>query len=106
MSTPRQIQDVVAEIAHLYPSTQIKLSPLPSGVCFLWATLGARSFVIEYDPKRGAGVSENFPDTPLCVGHDEVYQSLDEGIARFKALLADAARTEPASAMALHDKKL
>lgn len=106
MNTPHQLQDLVAEIVHLHPSAQLELDPLPSGVCFLRLALNGREFVLEFDPKRGAGVSENFPDTPPFVGHDEAYDSLDRGIARFQELLASAASVaaEPMTAFALHDK--
>ena len=107
MSAPTPIQDLVGEIAHLHPSAVLELSPLPSGVCFLWVSLNNRDFVIEYDPKRGTGVSENFPDTPLFVGHDEAYPTLEAAITRFRSLLAGAAKTESTSgAMALHDKPI
>ena len=105
---PIQLQDLIADVAHVHPSAQLEFSPLPSGVCFLWTALNDRHFVIEYDPKRGAGVSENFSDSPAFVGHDEVYPSLEEGIVRFKALMAEAARTpaQPTEAYALHDKPI
>ena len=109
MSTPIQLQDLVADVAHAHPSAQLEFDPLPSGVCFFWVSLDGRNFVIEYDPKSGAGVSENFPDTPPFIGHDEAFPLLDEAVARFKELLASAARGETASspfaAMALHDRK-
>lgn len=91
MNTPRQLQDLVAEIVHAYPSAQLELDPLPSGVCFLWATVAARNFVLEFDPKQGAGVSENLPDTPPFVGHDHGFSSLDQAIESFKKMLAEAA---------------
>jgi hypothetical protein len=108
VSAPIQLQDLIADVAHVYPSAQFEFDPLPSGVCFLWVTLNHRNFVIEYDPKQGVGVSENLPDTPPFVGHDEAYDTLEEGIARFKALLGDAARAAPsaAPALALHDKPI
>jgi hypothetical protein len=99
------MQDLIAVIAHGYPSARFEISPLPTGVCFLWLELNGRAFVMESDPKGWAGVSENFPDTPPFVGHDEVFDSLDAGIQRFKSYLAEAARAasvpEPC---VLHDK--
>ena len=108
MSAPLQFQDLIADVARTYPSAQIEFDPMPSGVCFLWLTLNGRDFVIEYDPKRGTGVSENFPDTPPFVGHDEAFPSLDDGIARFKTLLADAAcaKASTSAAFVLHDKPI
>ena len=109
MNSPRQLQDLVADVAHAHPGAQIDFDPLPSGVCFLWVTVNDRNFVIEYDPKDVTGVSENLPDTPPFVGHDEVFLSLDQAVARFKALLADAALHEPAAASAafvMHDKPI
>src|SRR2546423_13922427 len=94
MKTPDRIQDLVAEIVHLYSRAHFELDPLPSGVCFLWVTIGRRHFVLEYHPTEGTGVSENFDDTPPFVGHDVAYDSLEEAINHFKSLLADAARTE------------
>jgi hypothetical protein len=94
MKTPKEIQDLIGEVAHLR-SGHLEFDPLPSGVCFLWVTIGRRNFVLEYNPKLGAGVSENFPDTPpFHVGHDAAFDSLDEAINHFKSLLADAERTE------------
>ena len=93
MKTPQKIQDLIGEVAHL-PSGRLKFDPLPSGVCFLWVTVGRRHFVLEYHPTEGTGVSENFDDTPPFVGHDLAFDSLDEGINHFKSLLADAAHTE------------
>lgn len=93
MKTPKQIQDLIAEVAHM-PCDKLEFHPLPSGVCFLWVTIGCRHFVLEYAPKEGAGVSENFSDTPPFVGHDVAFNSLDEAINHFKTLLADAERTE------------
>lgn len=106
MSTPLPLQDLIADIVHTYPSAQLEFDPLPSGICFLWVTLNDRNFVIEYDPKRGTGVSENKEDTPPFIGHDEAFDSLEAAVQRFKVLLADAVRTEAVPAMALHDKKL
>ncbi len=92
MNTPLQLQDLVTEIVHTYPSAQLELDPLPSGVCFLWATVAGRNFVLEFDPKQGTGVSENLPTTPPFVGHDHGFDSLDEAVNRFKQLLAQATR--------------
>ena len=108
MSAPREIQDLVSDVAHLYPAAQFEFDPLPSGVCFFWASLNGRNFVIEYHPRGETGVSENFPDTPPFVGHDNTYTSLKEAAARFKALLTDADH-HPASAMhavTLRDKPI
>ena len=105
MNTPLQLQDLVGEIAHGYPGAQLELDPLPSGVCFLWVTVGGRHFVIEYEPGRGAGVSENNADTPLFVGHDKAFDSLGDAIQRFRILLAEAAKAEAAGDLVLHDKK-
>ena len=105
MSAPIELQDLIAEVAHTYPAAQIEFHPLPSGVCFFWVTLSERNFVIEYSPTRGTGVSENLPDTPPFVGHDEAFDSLPEAIRRFTGMLAEAARTQPTNAFVLHDKK-
>ena len=110
MSAPRQLQDLISDVVHTYPTAEMEFDPLPSGVCFLWVTLNGRNFVIEYDPKRSTGVSENFPDTPMFVGHDEVYPTVGEAVERFKNLLSDAAlhgdteRTRAAYVM--HDKPI
>jgi hypothetical protein len=93
MKTPKEIQDLIGEVAHL-PSGRLEFDPLPSGVCFLWVTIGRRHFVLEYDPKEGTGVSENFADTPPFVGHEKVFDSLEKAIRHFKSLLSDAERTE------------
>ena len=98
MNTPIQLQDLVAEIVHTYPSASIEFDPLPSGVCFLWATVADRNFSLEYDPKGGAGVSENLPNTPLFIGHDHGFHSLNEAIPFFKQMLAKA--TEEALVLA------
>lgn len=108
MKTPKEIQDLIGEVAHL-PSGRLEFDPLPSGVCFLWVTIGRRDFVLEYDPKEGAGVSENFSDTPLFAGHDAAFDSLDEAIKHFKSLLAEAERTEAGyepQSYALHDESI
>ena len=105
MSAPVELQRLVADVAQTYPAARLAFHPLPSGVCFLWATVANRNFVIEYDPKRGTGVSENNDEGIGFVGHDEAFDSLAEAIARFKSMLAEAARSEPASAYVLHDKK-
>jgi hypothetical protein len=106
MSAPVLLQDLIADVARAHSSAQFEFDPLPSGVCFFWAALNGREFVIEYHPTQGTGVSENFDDTPPFVGHDEAFPSLEAGIARFKALLADAARAgiSADSAFVLHDK--
>jgi len=90
MNTPSELQDLVAEIVRSYPGAQLDFDPLPSGVCFLWGTLGQRNFVIEYSPSQGTGVSENRPNTPPFVGHDMAFASLAEGVARFRELLRRA----------------
>lgn len=94
MNTPTKIQDLIGEVGHLNSCRRLEFSPLPSGVCLLWATIGRRNFVLEYHPVKGVGVSENFHDTPPFVGHDVAFDSLDAGIGHFKSLLGDAARTE------------
>jgi hypothetical protein len=109
MRTHSKIQDLIGEIAHEYSCQRLEMDPLPSGVCFVRVTIGRRHFVLEYAPKEGAGVSENFADTPAFVGHDAAFDSLDEGIKHFKSLLADAERTEAdyePQAYALHDQSL
>ncbi len=80
MNAPPEIQNLVAEIVHLYPSAQLEFNPLPSGVWFLWATLSDRNFVLEHTPRQGTGVSENLPDTPPFVGHDRGFESLEEAV--------------------------
>ena len=67
---------------------------MPSGACWLNVWLGRRNFELEYNPSRGAGVSENFDDTPPFIGHDTAFDSLEKAVIRFKTMLADAARTE------------
>jgi hypothetical protein len=94
MNTPEKIQNLIGEIAHMPACGRLELSPLPSGVCFVRVTIGRRNFVLEYDPKAGTGVSENFPSTPPFVGHDEAYASLEDAVRHFKSLLHDAERTE------------
>jgi hypothetical protein len=91
MSTPSELQDLVTEIVRTYPHAQLEFDPLPSGVCFLWVTLGDRNFVIEYSPRQGTGVSENRQDTPPFVGHDAAFASLADGVAKFRELLRSAA---------------
>src|SRR5215207_10489396 len=91
MSTPSELQELVAEIVRDYPGAKLQFDPLPSGVCFLWATLHERNFVLEYSPRQGVGVSENFPDTPPFVGHDVAFERLPDGIAKFRELLESAA---------------
>ncbi|MCI0744508.1 MAG: hypothetical protein L0Y58_03785 [Verrucomicrobia subdivision 3 bacterium] len=110
MSAPLEFLELIAEVVRTYPVTWMEYDPLPSGVCFFWVSIGEREFVIEYHPTRETGVSENFPDTPPFVGHDEVYPSLTDAIRRFKAMLADAAQSQAAGAKSthayvLHDKK-
>lgn len=107
MKTPVIIQDLVGDIAHEQWCDHLELNPLPSGVCFLRVSVGERHFVMEYDPKQGAGVSENTPDSPAFAGHDEAFASLADAIRRFKELLARAATPSTAyAAMALHDKPI
>lgn len=110
MSTPVQLQNLVAEIVRDFPAARVELDPFPSGVRVLYVELNGRDFELEYSPKRGTGVSENFEDTPPFIGADEAFDSLDEAINRFKDLLASAAHGEkkasPFAAMALHDKDI
>ena len=110
MSAPRQLQDLISDVVHAYPTAEMEFDPLPSGVCFLWVTLNGRNFVIEYDPKRSTGVSENLPETPPFVGHDEAYPALETAVRRFKELLADAAlhgdQSQMRTAYVMHDKPI
>ena len=92
MNAPPQIRDLVAEVVHAYPSAQMELDPLPSGVCFLWVTLRGRNFVIEYHPVHGTAVSENKPATPPFVGHDRVFSTVEDAARHFRQLLFEAAR--------------
>lgn len=87
MNTPLPLQDLVADIVHKHTSARLELEPLPSGVCFLWVWLGGRNFVLEFDPKQGAGVSENTPAGPAFTGHDRAFASLEEAVHHFKRLL-------------------
>jgi hypothetical protein len=73
MNTPLPLQDLVSDIVHRHTSARLELEPLPSGVCFLWVWLGGRNFVLEFDPKQGAGVSENTPASPAFAGHDRAF---------------------------------
>src|SRR5687767_14399087 len=104
MSAPRELQDLVADVARTYSSAYIDFDPLPSGACFLWVTFANRKFVIEYDPNRGTGMSENSDEGIGFVGHDGAFDSLAVAIERFRSMLAEAARNEPAGAYVLHDK--
>jgi hypothetical protein len=90
VKTPTEIQDLVADVVHRHPSAQIELDPLPSGVCFLWVALEGREFVLEHDPKRGTGVSENHSNTPLFAGHDRAFDRLSDAVAKFQSLLVSA----------------
>ena len=92
MSTPAQLQNLVTDIVRDFPAAQIEWDPFPSGVRVLYVTLNGRDFELEYNPKRGTGISENFDDTPPFIGHDVAFESLDEAAAHFKSLLADAVR--------------
>ena len=100
MKTPLPLQDLVAEVVHAYPEAQVELEPLPSGVCFLWVWLGGRNFVLEFDPKRGAGVSENNSSSPAFAGHDRAFASLEEAVRDFKRLLSQTSSTLSATALA------
>jgi hypothetical protein len=101
MNIPSEIQDLISRIVRTYPAAKLEFDPLPSGVCFLWVTLHERNFVLEYSPRQGVGVSENFPDTPPFVGHDMAFEKLADGVAKFNELLQSAANfTPPVSAAA------
>ena len=108
MTTPPQLQNLVAQILRDFPAAQMEFDPYPSGVCVLNVALAGRQFELEYNPASGTGVSENFTDTPPFIGHDEGFDSLDAAAGRFLELLASADRGEakasPFAAMALHDK--
>ncbi|PYJ79807.1 MAG: hypothetical protein DME22_24900 [Verrucomicrobia bacterium] len=91
------LQRLIAEIAEQHPAARIEFDPLPSGVCFLDVWIGERMFDLEYNPKRGVGVSEIKNDTPPFTGHDHVFTSLDEAVAFYKRLLAEA-KTQTATA--------
>lgn len=110
MNTPVPLQHLIAEIARDFPSARVELDPYPSGLRVLYVVLNGREFELEYSPTRGTGVSENFEDTPPFIGHDEAFDSLEDAVARFKELLASAARGEkmssPFATMALHDKSI
>lgn len=109
MNVPLQLQRLVGEIVREFPASIIRWNPLPSGVCVLNVSSNGRDFELDYSPAEGTGVSENYSDTPPFVGHDEVFESLDVAVDRFKTLLASAARGEksPRSMpLALHDKNL
>ena len=94
MKTPEKLQQLVAQVMEQFPEAHIDFNPLPSGVCWLNVGYGRRHFELEYSPAQGIGVSENFADTPPFIGHDQAFDSIDEGIKHFKSLLADASHTE------------
>ena len=109
MKIPEKLQQLVAQIMEQFPLAQIDFNPLPSGVCWLNVSYGRRHFELEYSPTRGTGVSENFEDTPPFIGHDQAFDSIDQGINHFKSLLVDAERTEAGhlpTAFALHEEHL
>ena len=98
MKTPPQLQDLVAEMVHAYPSARLDFDPLPSGVCFFWITVEGRNFCLEYHPTQGTGVSENLPETPLFSGHDHGFDSLDKAVEFFKQMISKAAEESLAMA--------
>jgi len=100
MNPPVMLQDFIGELVHSHPGAQIEFRPLPSGVCFLWVTLRERNFVIEYDPKEGAGVSENLASTPPFVGHDHFFPNLEDGLKKLRSLLREVAATESSEVQA------
>jgi hypothetical protein len=100
MKTPSELQNLISEVAHAYPTAQLEYDPLPSGVCFFWVTVNERNFVLEYHPTQGVGVSENLPATPPFVGHDEAFDSLAAGIERFRSRLSEASKSHGASSVA------
>ena len=109
MKTPIQLQELVSEIIRDYPRARLNFKPLPSGVCLLYVVLNGREFEFDYSPNGETGVSENFEDTPPFIGQDEVFPTIDEAVARFKAFLADAALNESAvssTALVMHDKPI
>jgi hypothetical protein len=99
MNTPLPLQDLVADIVHTHTSARLELEPLPSGVCFLWVWLQGRNFVLEFDPQRGAGVSENTADSPAFGGHDRAFATLESAVRDFKRLLNETC--SPANPTAL-----
>ena len=96
MKTPLELQDLVADVVHSYPPAQFEFDPLPSGVCFFWLTLNGHSFVLEYHPTQGTGVSENFPSSvrtlrraaARVMGHERT--ALAEPTLTFKRTIVDA----------------
>src|SRR5260221_253620 len=63
VKVPAQIQDLTRWIMDEFPQAQIEFDPFPSGVLWLNVWFGRRNFEMEYSPKGGTGVSENFEDT-------------------------------------------
>lgn len=100
MTSPFQLQDLVADLVHAHPSAHLEFNPMPSGICYLWVWFGGRNFVLEFDPKRGTGVSENTADSPAFTGHDRAFASLEEGIREFKSLLNQTASQLSPAALA------
>lgn len=85
------LQKLIGEIAENYPKARIEFDPLPSGVCFLDVWVGERMFVMQYDPKRGTGVSEITEQSAPFSGHDHGFESLPEAVNFFKERLSEAA---------------
>ena len=76
--------------AALAPQLALDLRLLPSGVAFLNVYPGGREFVLEYDPARGTGVSENTAETtPFDHGHERVFDTVE---AAAEHLIADCSQ--------------
>ncbi len=108
MNTPAELQNLISEIVHDFSAAQIEWDPFPSGVSVLYVSLNGRDFELEFDPKRGTGVSENFSDTPPFIGHDKAFDSLAEAIQHFKSLLEDAVQNPryESKEFVMHEEKL
>ena len=75
---PPRLLSVIQDLRQLAPQLALDLRLLPSRVAFLNVYPGAREFVLEYDPTRGTGISENTDDTlPFDNGHERVFDTVE-----------------------------
>ncbi len=88
---PPRLLSLIQDLRQLVPQLSLDLRVLPSGVAFLNVYPGTREFVLEYDPRRGVGVSENTAQTtPFDMGHDHAFDTVEPAAECLLNLVRDA----------------
>lgn len=97
-----KMEELSRRIIERLPRAEVSIDPpaKPMGTWWLDARIDNHSVVVEWRPRTGFGVSST-PAEGYGEGPDELFDNIDDALARIVDVLEMGARTQPPSQVAL-----